>query len=114
MYVNGVIKFKKKFILKLNYIYRLEACIMIYYTLQHICEYLKCQKIGQTSQILSMFTIEDFISFIESVKPNEEFEKLYEESTQYINFKTYKKIKTVSSAEIIKYVHFIINIDIYL
>jgi len=77
---------------------------MTYYTLQHICEHFKFHK---TSQLLSMFTIEEFISFIHSFNQNAKFEKLYTKSTEFINLKTHKEVKTVSSQEIMKYVNFI-------
>jgi len=88
----------------MHQIYRLEAKIITYYTLQYICEHFKFDK---TLQLLSIFTIEDFISFIKSVTHSAQFDKLYEKSTEFINLKIHKEVKTVSSEEMMKYVNFI-------
>lgn len=81
---------------------------MTYYALQYICQHLYYQ-CCQTSQILSIFTIEKVIHFIEVAddKSNKEFDKIYKQIVKFINFKTCEKIQTISSPVILKYVNFI-------
>lgn len=95
------------------FIYRFEICAISYFTLQHICHYLELQKMHQTSQILSIFTVEDIISTIDSVTFNPKIEKCCKDSVNLITFKTCKKIKVVPSQEIKKFVtHFIMTLNL--
>lgn len=79
---------------------------MSYFTLLHICKHLELQNLHQTSQILTMFKIEDIMFSIGSVKSDPEYEKLYEESVKLITFKTYKKVKVLPLHKIKKYVKY--------
>lgn len=72
---------------------------MSYFILQHVCKYLKLEDLGQSSQILSLFSIENVIS------PNSEIQTFYEESIKLITFKTYNKTKVIPVHKIQKYVN---------
>ncbi|XP_026810422.1 uncharacterized protein LOC113551991 [Rhopalosiphum maidis] len=88
-----------EFLQSKNKDYKLEICAVTFFTLQNICEHLENEKINQSSLILSKFNVESIISLIDS-PPDLSFENTFEESTNCITFKKYKKVVEVPSNKI--------------
>ncbi|XP_050533624.1 uncharacterized protein LOC126901279 [Daktulosphaira vitifoliae] len=103
-----------KFIVDLNKDYKLEACIMTYYTLKNYCEHFTNKKMNQTSSIFAKLNLDNIISLLESEMPDSTVDDICFEAVELFIFKKYDKVSPISSYEIKNYVNILQSLhDIY-